>query len=180
MLICISCQHPNMDGAVFCDQCVELLDVSASTDSPLVQNRTAAADLPLLLEDGNRSIFPNSREDCWIAVRILDTNETIALTFGDEFTVGRFSDDGQAVPDFDLTRFGALELGVSRVHAVIGHGVAGVRIKDLWSSNGTYLHGSRLQANVHETLHHGDVVSFAKLRVEILLHTSPVERLQSK
>jgi hypothetical protein len=158
-----------MAGAVFCEQCVELLDARRSSQSAVAQETAAATLRPLLLEDGTTSVFPDAPEDCWIALRILDTGATIPLPFGHEFTLGRCSNDEQVTPDFDLTPFGALDLGVSRVHAVIRRGVAGVRIRDLWSSNGTYVHGSRLQANVHDTLHHGDVVSLSKLRFQILL-----------
>lgn len=169
MVICAACEYPNMAGAVFCDQCVELLDAGGSVESAGAQETAAATLLPLLLEDGKSSVFPDAPEECWIALRILDTGVTIPLLFGDEFTLGRCSNDGQVMPDFDLTPFGALDLGVSRVHAVIRRSVAGVRIRDLWSSNGTYLQGGRLKPNVHDALNHGDIVSLSKLRFQILL-----------
>ena len=168
MIICKECQHENMPGAIFCEQCVELLAAPGWSESTFDTSSAETQNPPLLLKDGKRSTFQDAPAECWIAVRMLDTDETLPLTFGDEFTVGRSSDDEQVTPDFDLTPYDALELGVSRVHLAIRHGLTGVLIKDLSSRNGTYLNGRRLQANMDETLNDGDVVSLSRLRIQIL------------
>ena len=154
-----------MPGAIFCEQCIEVLAPRSLTESTFAEPSAEIQNPPLLLKGGKTSTFP---EDCWIAARILDRDETLPLTFGDEFTVGRLSDDEQVMPDFDLTPYQALELGVSRLHAAIRRGLTGVLIKDLSSRNGTFLNGRRLQANIDETLNDGDVVSLSKLKIQVM------------
>ena len=62
-----------------------------------------------------------------------------------------------------------LALGTSRLHAVIKRNGERITIMDLGSSNGTYVNGKRLTANAEQVLHHGDVVTFGKLKIQILL-----------
>ena len=42
-------------------------------------------------------------------------------------------------------------------------------ITDLYSKNGTYLNGRRLNPHAEETLNHGDVIALGKLKIQVLL-----------
>jgi pSer/pThr/pTyr-binding forkhead associated (FHA) protein len=63
--------------------------------------------------------------------------------------------------------FGAIEKGVSRIHATIERSEDTLTITDLGSSNGTYLNGQRLIANQPRVLRDGDEIKFGKLVTHI-------------
>lgn len=63
-----------------------------------------------------------------------------------------------------------LDKSVSRCHAVIGHhpGV-GFHVRDLGSSNGTFVNRSRLSPLEQRFLSDGDLLEFSKFRVEFFI-----------
>lgn len=68
-----------------------------------------------------------------------------------------------AKPDIDLAKFGAVEKGVSRVHAVIYRTDETLMLVDEGSSNGTHLNGQRLTAHEPRILRDGDELRLGKL-----------------
>jgi predicted component of type VI protein secretion system len=110
-----------------------------------------------------------SKLDTWGTLHLLETGQMLPLSDRGEFTLGRISDGQPIMPDIDLSPYHAYASGVSRLHAVIKRSGDRVSIMDLGSSNGTYLNGKRLPTNTEQVLHHGDVLTFGKLKVQILL-----------
>jgi hypothetical protein len=86
--------------------------------------------------------------------------------------LGRRSGNIKVYPFLDLTPFGGIEAGVSRLHAAIHRGRTGMAIEDLKSANGVWLNGVRLVPNKRTLLHAGDQVRLSKLAIEILVGTS--------
>jgi hypothetical protein len=68
----------------------------------------------------------------------------------------------------DLNPFGALQTGVSRVHAKLMMTNDQLYVQDLSSTNGTYLHRRRLKPNEPSLLRKGDELMLARMRISIM------------
>jgi pSer/pThr/pTyr-binding forkhead associated (FHA) protein len=80
-------------------------------------------------------------------------------------TVGR---KGRGVsPDLDLTPYGALEKGVSRVHAIIEVIDNTPIITDVGSTNGLYLNGMEIPTQKSRVLCDGDELHLGELVAHI-------------
>ncbi len=71
-------------------------------------------------------------------------------------------------PDLDLGRYGAHERGVSRAHARLHMQDGKLYITDLYSANGTYLRGARLQAETPTEILDGDDLTLGALCIRVL------------
>lgn len=85
-----------------------------------------------------------------------------------KITLGRADTKMRFIPDIDLTPYGALDRGVSRVHANLWIENNHIFISDAGSTNGTYLDGDRLEANKPHQLARGDEILLGRLAVQIL------------
>lgn len=72
-------------------------------------------------------------------------------------------------PDMDLTPYGARERGVSRAHVRLHVREGKLFVTDLYSANGTFMGGEKLDAEKPYELHNGDelVLGALSMRVEI-------------
>ena len=66
-----------------------------------------------------------------------------------------------------LEELGAYQMGVSRQHAVLEANNGAVSIKDLRSTNGTYVNGKRLIPHQPAALHDGAEIRLGNLRIWI-------------
>lgn len=89
---------------------------------------------------------------------------------GDVF-VGRVADGIR--PDLELTPYGAVEMGVSRQHALLRPTPSKLLIHDLGSANGTYLNAKKLTANAATEVCDGDILTFGKLRFKVSIIERP-------
>jgi hypothetical protein len=157
-----------MVGSIYCDECGSQLSVLED----LVTQRIEPDPADLV---GPRSSRQDTRRpasgklDTWGTMHLLDTGQMLPLSDRGEFTLGRVSDGQPIMPDIDLSPYHAYASGVSRLHAVIKRNGDRITIMDLGSSNGTYVNGKRLTANAEQVIHHGDVLTFGKLKIQILL-----------
>jgi hypothetical protein len=71
-------------------------------------------------------------------------------------------------PDVDLSPYGAQMRGVSRVHARLFLQDKHLYIADLYSTNGTYIAGRKLEPNDPYRLHNGVEILLGSLMIEIL------------
>lgn len=170
MIICPNCRHNNLNGAMFCSECGAHLIAS---DNLVTQNITPdQADVDEALSSAPITGIhraPGSKLDTWGTLHLLETGQMLPLSDRNEFTLGRISDGQPIMPDIDLSPYHAYANGVSRLHAVVKRNMEKIILMDLGSSNGSYLNGKRVQPNVEQSLHHGDVVMFGKLKIQILL-----------
>jgi hypothetical protein len=82
------------------------------------------------------------------------------------YFLGRFPN---ALEDqVDLNPYGALQFGVSRVHAKLMMSNEQLYVLDLDSTNGTYLHRRRLKPNEPSLLRKGDELLLARMRMQIM------------
>ena len=85
---------------------------------------------------------------------------------GDTVTIGRYS-PGEKPPTVDLTPFNGSLMGVSRQHAVITKDDTGYKVKDLSSTNGTWLNEVKLAAQEPHPLQSGDILRLGQINTSV-------------
>ena len=94
--------------------------------------------------------------------------ERLTLDQSEVFQLGRFEDKDRSATQIDLTAYGALDRGVSRLHAQIHLEEDYLYVTDLGSTNGTFLAGRRLKPNISARLRKGDELMLGRLPVQVM------------
>lgn len=94
--------------------------------------------------------------------------ERVVMEAGIIYKLGRFEIGTAGEDEIDLTPYGAMDRGVSRVHSQLHLEEGKVYITDLGSTNGTYISGTRLEANTPTVLRKGDELLLGRLAVQVL------------
>lgn len=109
----------------------------------------------------------------WVMeLRIVGTASVLQIQVRESMVVGR-SDQTTSKPDVDLEPYNAYELGVSRKHAMIYARNSRVTVRDLHSSNGTFINDGKLEADKDYRLRHGDILAFGKLQFQVFFVVTP-------
>ena len=161
MIMCKTCQHQEIEGALFCSECGAALQ-------PTGTQAITTTGMGGLSFDGPPNRDTPLDFDAMI-LQILEGGQLISLAEKKELTMGRISEGQIIMPDIDLTSYRAYECGVSRLHAVLKKKNGQATIMDLGSSNGTYIDGTRLKPESEHTLSHGSILSLGKLKIQFLL-----------
>jgi pSer/pThr/pTyr-binding forkhead associated (FHA) protein len=106
-------------------------------------------------------------QDAAIILHIRDATEPITLHPAEKIILGRLDSNSPQKPEIDLTPYGALEKGVSRLHAAIVRTEDTLTVVDMGSSNGTHLNGQRLIPDQPRVLRDGDELRLGKLVAHI-------------
>ncbi|MCU0482060.1 MAG: FHA domain-containing protein [Anaerolineae bacterium] len=97
-----------------------------------------------------------------------DKSELVFDSLSPHLTVGRSSTVNTRRIDIDMEIYDKGYFGVSRFHAmIIPDNQHGLVIKDMQSTNGTYINGKKLRANENYPLADGDFVKFGNLKVQL-------------
>jgi pSer/pThr/pTyr-binding forkhead associated (FHA) protein len=97
-------------------------------------------------------------------IQVGDATQPVDIQNNVDFTLGRGDpSDSNVAPHFDFASYGALEKGVSRVHAALRRGEGVLAVVDLESTNGTFLNGHRLAANQPHLVRDGDEIRLGEL-----------------
>ena len=163
MIICPSCQHQEVEGALFCGEC------GAQLSESLITRVISPSGLPHQGLDTAPSPHKKTVKSGSLTLQILEGGQILSLADRNEFTMGRVSEGQTIMPDIDLTAYNAYEGGVSRLHAVLKKSKGKVIIMDLGSANGTYINGVRLKPENEYPLSHGNIITLGKLKVQFLL-----------
>jgi hypothetical protein len=162
MKLCPNCGTLNREGMFFCEECgQDLREGNATISTKEFEERPS--DLASRATWGTASFGKQQS----VIVHIRDVAEPIKLPIADRTIVGRADETSVRQPDFDLTPHGALEKGVSRIHAAIERSDDTLTLVDMGSSNGTYLNGQRLLPDQPRVLRDGDEIRFGKLVAHI-------------
>lgn len=158
---CSHCNFENREGSLFCEDCGHNLD-----EIPTMPTRQIVLPVDEL---GPRSTWGTAHldKDAVISLYIRDAAEPIRFRPTNQTVLGRMDSTSPARPDIDLTPYGALENGVSRIHAAICRNDDTLTIVDMGSANGTHLNGQRLVRDQPRVLRHGDEIRLGKLVTHI-------------
>ncbi len=162
MKICPSCSHKNREGSLFCEECGQ----------NLLSNINAAVKTKQIDLDSDAVSFSSWGSakfdlDTVVVLHIRDSQEPLRISPNNRVILGRYDGGNAPKPDLDLTPHGALEKGVSRIHAAIYRTDDTLTLIDMGSSNGTLLNGHRLVRDQPRVLRDGDEIRLGKLVAHI-------------
>jgi hypothetical protein len=104
---------------------------------------------------------------CCITFCLPNSKNPIIVENNPAFLVGRRDVKNKFAPDVDLTTFHAKRLGVSRVHASIVYEDMQFFIKDLNSTNGTWVNYLKLEPQHVFPLKMGDIIRLGHLTMRV-------------
>nr|MBN1229872.1 FHA domain-containing protein [Anaerolineae bacterium] len=163
MIECPYCHHNNMEGALVCVECGLSLWGNLQDELPTRELPDEASELSAKSGWGTATFLERNQ----IILHIRDASEPLTIAPGTEVLIGRRDTSSGIVPDLDLTNYGALEKGVSRVHAALRRGDDVLSLVDLDSANGTFINGQRLASNQPRLVRDGDEIRLGKLVMHI-------------
>lgn len=102
-----------------------------------------------------------------IILRITPSNDCVPLNLTDTIIMGRKSSDTSELNVFDLTPFKGNRRGVSRRHCIFRRTPDRLSIRDLDSTNGTFLNRERLEPGKHYEIQHGDDIILGELLLTV-------------
>lgn len=173
-IFCPACKMKNEEGMIKCIYCNTPLVEQASQKTVMLRNiHEVTGALPDSYADFLDAPAPQTERfmDFELPSRgivLINLNNGQPITMQEEkaFILGRVSTEVKTrEPLIDLTELDALELGVSRVHAMIRRTKDGYQIIDLDSSNGTWLENQRLVPRQPYPLDSGDRVRLGRLNM---------------
>ena len=162
---CPVCRQANDSNVTVCQRCKTPLDKIASEEIPTTRRIGGALGLSEDLKD--QIIRTAQPPPEGLLLFLLNNSEPIALCMEREFVLGR---DWALVsmPLFDLSKFDAYAMGVSRTHAVIKAVDNEYVLVDLNSANGTWVNGDRLLPTKPHSLPSGSVIQLGRLRLVVV------------
>jgi DNA-binding response OmpR family regulator len=116
------------------------------------------------------AIAPESRRDAVVFFVAGHSDVPITLTVKDTVSFGRNTTSvGRA--HIDLSRYNAIDNGVSRIHAYLHRQQGKFYIEDADSVNGTFINGNPLQPGTRTSVNNADEVRLGQLRMYIYFLT---------
>ncbi len=163
-MLCPHCEHENLEGTLFCQKCGKSLFLNQGSTSVSTHRLKQPSD-----DIGVKATWGTARFDrhATIVMHIQDTATPIAIQPTDEAILGRADSASGTNPHVDLSPYGALDKGVSRLHAAIRRGDDTLTLIDLGSVNGTHLNNQRLIPNQPRVLRDGDEIRLGDLVLHI-------------
>jgi pSer/pThr/pTyr-binding forkhead associated (FHA) protein len=171
MKSCPNCRHQEINGALFCSQCgAQIFDIPDDTDTFSVEAPKIKDSHDFYTPPPPFPEPPQEQEKSHLALYLIDSDEYVFSGNEPEITIGRLAEGQLVIPSIDLTPYDAYEAGVSRLHLCISIKSDKVTVKDLGSANGTRHNGAKTTPHVEQVLHHGDILTLGKLKVQVLLN----------
>lgn len=170
MIICPTCKHEEILGALFCSECgAKLSHAETSPTVTLVVENDSIPETGALAGKASTATDSLPQKGQLVSIKILKSGQTLPLEDGGEFILGRVGGTQPILPDIDLTPFGGYEEGVSRLHAIIKITPDQISITDLGSANGTWVNGKKATAHHPYPLKNGDILTLGKFQVISLI-----------
>ncbi len=157
---CPSCGRANRQGSGQCSVCGATLAAPAAPEAP------PAPAARTTLGPNTRLLLYVENAELPIVVRIQESGHVV---------LGRSSSQGGLLPGIDLSPYGAVDQGVSRLHARLIYRDNSLFITDLASVNHTFVNGQRLAPREERLLGDGDEIRLGRLPIRVVFQ----ERLKS-
>jgi pSer/pThr/pTyr-binding forkhead associated (FHA) protein len=171
---CPACHLDNAADATICQHCSAPLNITTS-GAPTTRHVNTSSELADDLAEQIIKNHPLPSEG--MALHLLNSGQPVGLCMEPEFILGR-ADDTISEPMFDVTRFDAFALGVSRRHAIIKAAEDKYVLTDANSSNGTWLNGNRLLPNKPHDLPSGSIIQLGRLKlVVVYVHPPGIKKV---
>jgi FHA domain len=173
-IFCPACKMKNESGAYTCIYCNTPLRTHSNQQTILLRS---LHEVTGILSDSYDEVLnaPAPATEPFmdfeipskgIALINLENGQLITTRLEKTFILGRVSTEIKTNdPLVDLTQFGGLELGISRIHAMIRLSKDGYQIIDMESSNGTWLENQRLVPKQPYPLESGDRIRVGRLNI---------------
>jgi DNA-binding response OmpR family regulator len=153
---------------IFLGKPVSAQELNHVVDSLIGQNQTGDRALHTKQLVGTaplRGVAPESRRDS-IVMFVAGHEQPLTLTVNQPITFGR-STSLPPKSHVDLTRYNAVEHGVSRVHMTLHNKDGRFFVEDMDSVNGTYINGDPLRPRELVALKNSDEVRLGRLRLYV-------------
>lgn len=160
---CSTCGKDIQTSQSFCPYCgsPQLALLSSRTTSHIPELPSASAGIP------NKVIQLTRIYADIIVFQVAGYEQPVLVKLNrGQITVGRHS-TGELPPALDLNPYNGGVLGVSRQHAVITRAEKSYTIKDIGSTNGTWLNDQRLTPQQVYPLASGDILRFAQVAISV-------------
>ncbi len=172
-ITCPACKMKNEAGAILCVYCHTPLKHNEQKTIHIPRKRETTGTLPEYSDEiPSAPVFNVERfmdfeiPSKGIALIDLESSKLIVTREDPEFILGRASSEiKMSKPLVDLTDFGAIDYGISRVHAMIRKTRKGYQIADLKSTNGTWHENKRLVPKMSHPLESGDRIRLGRLNI---------------
>jgi CheY-like chemotaxis protein len=115
-------------------------------------------------------VAPETRQDTAVLFIAGHSEAPMTVRLRQPITLGRQSGN-QSANHIDLSRYEAVNLGVSRSHAVLWHKNGSFYVRDLGSVNGTYLNGEPIKMDQDLMLNNADEIRLGQLRLYVYFLT---------
>jgi hypothetical protein len=181
-IFCPACKMRNEVGAYKCIYCNTPLRTQTGQKTVMLRSvREVTGMLPDSYEDFLHAPAPATEPfmdfeipSKGIVLINLENGQMITTQVERAFVLGRASAEIKTSETLvDLTQFGALELGISRVHAMIRLSKGGYQLIDLESSNGTWLENQRLVPKEPYPLESGNRIRVGRLNLLVFYMNNP-------
>jgi len=165
---CPVCKNKNLEDAQTCQYCglslenrpapITTVQIGKSQPDPVLKPSSHLQQLARLPTDA-------------LVLFIMDEEQPLVIRQTEKVVLGRDISSNPPVT-YDLTPYGAGDLGVSRHHALIVLSNGACTITDLGSTNGTWLNESRLMSQKSYPVHSGEQVRLGNLSMYVYFHAS--------
>lgn len=165
--ICPSCKHENSEDAGYCTKCGMVL---VSDNTEVITRPVSEDELKHLPnEQAPRAGEMPGVGDAALALFIGGAEQPLLLRRQPEIKLGRVTEPDFTPPIIEPNL--ATEFGVSRNHATINFADGVYTVKDLGSTNGTFLNGKRLLDQLPYVLQSGDQIRLGMLMIYVYFKT---------
>ncbi|HVO42231.1 MAG TPA: FHA domain-containing protein [Aggregatilineales bacterium] len=165
-MICRYCGKENVSTAVFCIRCQRLLAVRDLVSLPktAIWGHAPLPPAPVEPPPPRRHVAHLGRMGNGnVGLYLGDKSDFLCIEVRDRCVLGRVVDG--TTNAIDLSRYSALEKGVSRNHCALSWQGDVLTVEDLNSSNGTWYNSVRLAPFHPHTIQNGELLLLGKLDV---------------
>jgi CheY-like chemotaxis protein len=117
---------------------------------------------------------PESRHNAVVLFVAGHSDSPIPVVVGQAVSFGRANSTGSLKSHVDLTRFDAMNYGVSRLHMILHHQDGKFFVEDMDTINGTYVNGTSIKPRELVPIKNGDEVRLGQLRIYIYFIQDPL------